>query len=207
MQDVTIMAMASLAETRDNETGNHIRRTQHYVRVLALELRKQPKFAAVLDDATVELLFKSAPLHDIGKVGIPDAILLKPGKLTPEEFEVMKTHTTQGAAIMSEIPKMKEILPGLRSHHERWKGGGYPDGLSGEQIPLMARIIAVADTFDAMTTDRPYQRAMTLEAAHARINQLKGVALDERVVEAFNRAYLAGEIRSEAREAAVAVAG
>jgi response regulator RpfG family c-di-GMP phosphodiesterase len=87
VQDVTIMAMASLAETRDNETGNHIRRTQHYVRLLALELRKQPKFAAVLDDATIELLFKSAPLHDIGKVGIPDAILLKPGKLTPDEFE------------------------------------------------------------------------------------------------------------------------
>jgi len=96
VQDVTIMAMASLAETRDNETGNHIRRTQHYVRLLALELRKQPKFAAVLDDATIELLFKSAPLHDIGKVGIPDAILLKPGKLTPEEFEVMKTHTKFG---------------------------------------------------------------------------------------------------------------
>jgi HD-GYP domain-containing protein (c-di-GMP phosphodiesterase class II) len=141
----------------------------------------------------------------VGKIGVDDAILKKPGVLTPEEFEVMKTHTTRGAAIMSEIPKMKEILPGLRSHHERWKGGGYPDGLSGEQIPLMARIIAVADTFDAMTTDRPYQRAMTLEAAHARINQLKGVALDERVVEAFNRAFLSGEIRSDTR--AVAAAG
>jgi HD-GYP domain-containing protein (c-di-GMP phosphodiesterase class II) len=99
---------------------------------------------------------------------------------------------------------MKEILPGLRSHHERWKGGGYPDGLAGEHIPFMARIIAVADTFDAMTTDRPYQRAMTFEAAQARVNQLKGVALDERVVEAFNRAFRAGEIQGEQRPNAVA---
>ena len=96
VQDVTIMAMASLAETRDNETGNHIRRTQNYVRALAKRLQANPKFAAMLDDATIEMLYKSAPLHDIGKVGIPDAILLKPGKLTPEEFEVMKTHTTLG---------------------------------------------------------------------------------------------------------------
>ena len=153
VQDVTIMAMASLAETRDNETGNHIRRTQHYVRVLALELRKHPKFAALLDDAAIELLFKSAPLHDIGKVGIPDAILLKPGKLTPEEFEVMKAHTTLGrdaiAAAESLLDQPVSFLEYAReiaySHQEKWDGTGYPEGLAGERIPLSARLMAVAD--------------------------------------------------------------
>ena len=195
----TIRALAAAIDAKDPYTRGHSARVNRYTLVLARQLGLSAPDIRDIDIASL--------LHDVGKIGVDDAILKKPGLLTPEEFEVMKTHTTQGAAIMSEIPKMKEILPGLRSHHERWKGGGYPDGLSGEQIPLMARIIAVADTFDAMTTDRPYQRAMTLEAAHARINQLKGVALDERVVEAFNRAFLAGEIRSEAREAAVAVAG
>lgn len=195
----TIKALAAAIDAKDPYTRGHSARVNRYTLVLARQLGLSAHDIRDIDIASL--------LHDVGKIGVDDAILKKPGVLTPEEFEVMKTHTTRGAAIMSEIPKMKEILPGLRSHHERWKGGGYPDGLSGEQIPLMARIIAVADTFDAMTTDRPYQRAMTLEAAHARINQLKGVALDERVVEAFNRAFVAGEIRSEARVGAVAAAG
>ena len=185
----TIRALAQAIDAKDPYTRGHSARVNRYSLVLARQLGLQSQEIRDIDVASL--------LHDVGKIGVDDAILKKPGLLTPEEFEVMKTHTTQGAAIMSEIPKMKEILPGLRSHHERWKGGGYPDGLSGDQIPLMARVIAVADTFDAMTTDRPYQRAMTFEAAHARINQLKGLALDERVVEAFNRACRAGEIQAE----------
>ena len=194
----TIKALAAAIDAKDPYTRGHSARVNRYSMVLARQLGLSAHDIRDIDIASL--------LHDVGKIGVDDAILKKPGLLTPDEFEVMKTHTTRGAAIMAEIPKMKEILPGLRSHHERWKGGGYPDGLSGDQIPLMARIIAVADTFDAMTTDRPYQRAMTMEAAHARINQLKGVALDERVVEAFNRAFLTGEIRSDVRAGAVAVA-
>jgi HD-GYP domain-containing protein (c-di-GMP phosphodiesterase class II) len=182
----TIRALAQAIDAKDPYTRGHSVRVNRYTLVLARQMGLSPQEIRDIDVASL--------LHDVGKIGVDDAILKKPGLLTPEEFEVMKTHTTQGAAIMSEIPKMKTILPGLRSHHERWKGGGYPDGIAGEQIPLMARVIAVADTFDAMTTERPYQRAMTFEAAHARINQLKGIALDERVVEAFNRAFHAGEI-------------
>jgi len=165
VQDVTILAMASLAETRDNETGNHIRRTQHYVRALALELRKLPKFASSLDDTTVELLFKSAPLHDIGKVGIPDAILLKPGKLTPEEFEVMKTHAALGRdAIVAAEQLLDEPVSFLQyareiayCHQEKWDGSGYPEGLAQEQIPLSARLMAVADVYDALISRRVYK--------------------------------------------------
>ena len=153
IQDVTIMAMASLAETRDNETGNHTRRTQNYVRALAAQLQKHPKFAAQLDDEMIEMLYKSAPLHDIGKVGIPDAILLKPGKLTPEEFEVMKTHTTLGRDAIAAAEKLidapstflrlaREIA---HYHQEKWDGSGYPDKLAGESIPVAARLMAVAD--------------------------------------------------------------
>jgi HD-GYP domain-containing protein (c-di-GMP phosphodiesterase class II) len=192
----TIRALAQAIDAKDPYTRGHSARVNRYALVLARQLALSPQELRDIDVASL--------LHDVGKIGVDDAILKKPGLLTPEEFEVMKTHTTRGAAIMSEIPKMKEILPGLRSHHERWKGGGYPDGLAGEHIPFMARIIAVADTFDAMTTDRPYQRAMTFEAAQARVNQLKGVALDERVVEAFNRAFRAGEIQGEQRPNAVA---
>ena len=109
----------------------------------------------------------------------------------------MKTHPTRGAEIMAPIRQMEKVIPGMRYHHERWNGSGYPDGLAGEEIPLMGRIIAVADTFDAMTTDRPYQAAFSFQDAVDRINELKGVAFDERVVEAFNRAYLAGEFGEE----------
>jgi putative two-component system response regulator len=151
VQDVTIMAMASLAETRDNETGNHIRRTQRYVRVLAEKLKSHGKFAAYLSDSMIEQLYKSAPLHDIGKVGIPDHILLKPGKLTAQEFEIMKTHTTLGRDAILAAEKLidtpstfleiaREIAYG---HQEKWDGSGYPQGLSGEQIPISARLMAV----------------------------------------------------------------
>jgi len=194
IQDVTIHAMASLAETRDNETGNHIRRTQYYMRVLAEKLRHHPRFSYFLDDdMTIELLFKSAPLHDIGKIGIPDRILLKPGRFEPEEFEIMKTHTTLGRdAILHaekqlgiEMPFLtlaKEIAYG---HQEKWDGSGYPQGLSGDDIPISARLMAVADVYDALISRRVYKEGMPHEKAVDIILQGKGSHFDGDIVDAF----------------------
>jgi HD-GYP domain-containing protein (c-di-GMP phosphodiesterase class II) len=148
-----------------------------------------------LSENEIRDIYVSSLLHDVGKIGIDDAILGKPGRLTDEEFEVIKTHTVLGAKIMEPIQQMEPIIPGLRHHHERCDGSGYPDGLTREQTPMMARIIAVADTFDAITTDRPYQDRMTFEVAVARINELKGQFLDAQVVVAFNNACVAGHIR------------
>lgn len=194
IQDVTIMAMASLAETRDSDTGNHIRRTQHYVKVLAQYLRKHPRFASVLDDDRyITMLFKSAPLHDIGKVGIPDRILLKPGKLTFEEFEVMKTHTTLGRDAIQAAEEhlgmkveflnlAKEIAYG---HQEKWDGSGYPQGAAGEAIPVGARLMAVADVYDALISRRVYKEGMPHEKAAAIIVQGRGQHFDPDIVDAF----------------------
>ena len=193
IQDVTIHAMASLAETRDNETGNHIRRTQHYVKVLAEHLRTHPRFSAVLDDATITLLFKSAPLHDIGKVGIPDAILLKRGRFTPEEFEIMKTHTTLGRDAIAHaegqlgmdvdfLHLAKQIA---YSHQEKWDGSGYPQGLAGEAIPVAARLMAVADVYDALISRRVYKEGMPHEKAVAIIREGRGSHFDPDVCDAF----------------------
>ena len=195
LQDATVLTMASLAETRDNDTGNHLRRTQHYVECLARELRKQPRYATTLDDQTISLLFKSAPLHDIGKIGIPDAILLKPGKLTAEEFEVMKTHTTIGfEAIERAEASIGHALPFLRyakeialSHQEKWDGSGYPQGLAGEAIPLSARLMALADVYDALICKRVYKPAMASEQAEAIILAGRGTHFDPAVVDAFER--------------------
>jgi putative two-component system response regulator len=202
IQDVTIMAMGSLAETRDNETGNHIRRTQHYVKALADRLRSNPKFAAALDDATIELLYKSAPLHDIGKVGIPDRILLKPGKLTPEEFEIMKTHTTLGRdAILAAEKQLRSPSSFLRyareialSHQEKWDGSGYPEGLVGPLIPLSARLMAVADVYDALISKRVYKPAFPHEKAVAIIREGRGQHFDPDIVDAF--VEVVGEFRA-----------
>jgi putative two-component system response regulator len=194
LQDVTIQAMASLAETRDNDTGNHIRRTQFYVRALAERLRGDPRFKAALnDDKAIDLLFKSAPLHDIGKVGIPDKILLKPGKLTPEEFEVMKTHTTLGRdAIVSAERRLGLDLPFLAcakeiayTHQEKWDGSGYPQGLSGEGIPLSGRLMAVADVYDSLIGTRIYKEGMPHEKAVAIVREGRGSHFDPDVVDAF----------------------
>lgn len=182
----TIRALAQAIDAKDPYTRGHSVRVNRYSVIIAREMG--------LPDEVIGDIHVASLMHDVGKIGIHDAILQKPSKLTPDEFEVMKTHTVLGANIMAPIRQMEGIIPGMRSHHEKWRGGGYPDGLTGEEIPLMARIIAVADTFDAMTTHRPYQRAMTFEQAVATINKLKGVALDERVVEAFNRAYQQGSI-------------
>jgi putative two-component system response regulator len=193
VQDVTIMAMASLAETRDNETGNHIRRTQNYVKALAKRLQRHPKFAAALSDDMIEMLYKSAPLHDIGKVGIPDAILLKPGKLTPEEFEIMKTHTTLGRdAIMAAeklIDAPSTFLQLAREiahyHQEKWDGSGYPDKLAGEAIPLSARLMAVADVYDALISRRVYKPPFSREKSVAIIREGRGTHFDPDAVDAF----------------------
>jgi response regulator RpfG family c-di-GMP phosphodiesterase len=192
IQDVTIQAMASLATTRDNETGNHIRRTQHYVKVLAEQLREHPRFRHFLNDETIRLLFKSAPLHDIGKIGIPDHILLKPGHLTEKEFEIMKTHTTLGRDAIQHAEDQlgiqvdflclaKEIA---YSHQEKWDGSGYPQGLAGDDIPISARLMAVADVYDALISRRVYKQDMPHEAAVEIIRQGRGSHFDPDICDA-----------------------
>ena len=193
VQDVTILVMASLAETRDSETGNHIRRTQHYVKALAEKLSSNPRFAAILSDHYINMLFKSAPLHDIGKVGIPDRILLKPGKLTVDEFEIMKTHTTLGRDAIQHaedslgtkvefLTLAKEIA---YSHQEKWDGSGYPEGTSGNRIPVSARLMAVADVYDALISRRVYKEPMPHEIALEIIRSGRGTHFDPDMTDAF----------------------
>jgi HD-GYP domain-containing protein (c-di-GMP phosphodiesterase class II) len=188
----TIRALAQAIDAKDPYTRGHSVRVNRYSVILARQLG--------LPEEQIADIHVASLMHDVGKIGIHDNILQKPGRLTPEEFEVMKTHTTLGASIMGRIRQMHHILPGLRSHHERWKGGGYPDGLAGDGIPLMARIIAVADAFDAITTHRPYQKAKSFEEGVEILNALKGDGFEDRVVEAFNRAYNQGLIRPETNE-------
>ena len=201
VQDVTIMAMASLAETRDIETGMHIRRTQHYMRTLAERLRgmREEKSAdtgsmpADLSDEMIEIMYKSAPLHDIGKVGIPDAILLKPGPLDAAEFAIMKTHTTLGLKTIAAAEKLLDRPSSFLSvarqiaccHHEKWDGSGYPHGLAGEAIPLPARLMAVADVYDALISRRVYKQPFPHERAVAMIEAGCGRHFDPTVVSAF----------------------
>jgi putative two-component system response regulator len=193
IQDVTIIALTSLAETRDSDTGNHIRRTQHFVRILAERLLSHPRIGRLFTPDSVKNIFRLAPLHDIGKVGIPDRILLKPGKLTPEEFDIMKTHTTLGyEAIQAAEDRLgspveflsmaKEIV---LSHHEKWDGSGYPSGLAGEAIPIGARIMAVADVYDALISRRVYKEPMPHEKAIAILREGRGSHFDPDVLDAF----------------------
>ncbi len=207
IQDVTIHSLASLAETRDNETGNHILRTQHYVKLLAEHLKHHPRYTYFLgDQRNIEMLFKSAPLHDIGKVGITDNILLKPAKLTPEEFEIMKTHTTLGRNSLQQaenrlgidVPFLflaKEIAYG---HHEKWDGSGYPQGISGEDIPISARLMAVADVYDALISRRVYKKGLSQEESVKIILDGKGTHFDPDMVEAF--AFLQDEFKAIANK-------
>lgn len=195
IQDVSMRALASLAEARDNETGNHIMRTQGYVNVLCQELAKLPKYQDILTPGQIEHITKTAPLHDIGKVGIPDSVLHKPGKHTPEEWEIMKTHAKVGAdaiwrAIQDEedpagVDFLYRAMEIAEHHHEKWDGSGYPAGLKGEDIPLSARLMALADVFDALISRRVYKPPFTIERATDIIEQGKGSHFDPEVVNAF----------------------
>jgi putative two-component system response regulator len=193
VQDVTILTMASLAETRDNDTGNHILRTQWYVKLLANHLQHHPRFAAELTPAYIDVLFKSAPLHDIGKVGIPDRILLKPGRFEPDEWEIMKTHCALGRdAIVHAERRLGVDVPFLScakeiaySHQEKWDGSGYPDGLAGDAIPLSARLMAVADVYDALISRRVYKEAVPHEKAVALMREGRGTHFDPDILDAF----------------------
>ena len=192
VQEATIESLSSLTETRDPDTGGHIKRTQSYVSILANYLKDQPKFSAFLDDETIDLLSKSAPLHDIGKVGVSDRILLKPTKLTEQEFEAMKRHTTYGRdAILAAERKLGKtsFLRFARdiayTHHERWDGLGYPEGLKGDEIPISGRLMALADTYDAITSERVYKSQLPHEQAVRIIAEAKGLQFDPDVVDAF----------------------
>lgn len=193
IQDVTIQAMASLAETRDSDTGNHIRRTQFYVRALTSTLQNHPRFSSTLTDSMIEMIFKSAPLHDIGKVGIPDRILLKPGRFDPAEFEIMKTHTTLGRdaiqaaenALGLQVDFLSLAKEIAYSHQEKWDGSGYPQGLKGEDIPVSARVMAVADVYDALISRRVYKDSMGHDKAIAIMEDGRGTHFDPDVVDAF----------------------
>ena len=191
-RDIAIHGMAALAATRDHETGNHIRRTQHYIEVLARHLQDNPRFTQALSERTIELLFKSAPLHDIGKVGIPDNILLKPGKLDEEEFEVMKTHSILGRDALPCETEDSLHLPFLaiardiaHTHHERWDGNGYPQGLKEETIPLAGRLMAIADVYDALISKRIYKPALPHRIAVEMIAAEREKHFDPDIVDAF----------------------
>ena len=191
-QDATIFAVAGLAETRDPETGAHIWRTQRYVKALATHLAPSPKYSTALTPPDIDLLFKSAPLHDIGKIGIPDHILLKPGKLTAEEFEEMKHHAILGWQALSRTEELlgpNSFLHYAReitlTHHEKWDGSGYPNGLAGESIPLSGRLMAIADVYDALTSRRPYKKPFPHTEATALIVAGRGRHFDPDLVDAF----------------------
>jgi putative two-component system response regulator len=192
MQDATIVAMACLAESRDPDIGQHIRRTQHYVAALARELRFHSAFTAELTNENVALIVKAVPLHDIGKAGMPDEVLFKPSKLSSHEFETMKAHTVLGCRAIAGVAEMLgESTPFLRyaqqialSHHEKWDGSGYPEGLAGEAIPLAARMMAVADVYDALISPRSYRPAFTHETAIEMIRLERGEHFDPEVVDA-----------------------
>jgi len=193
VQEVTILALASLAETRDNDTGNHLKRTQEYIRSLALKLITHDHFATGLSDTYLTMIIKSAPLHDIGKVGIPDSILLKPSPLDQKEFEIMKTHTTLGrnAIVNAEnslgfrVDFLKVAKEIAYSHHERWDGKGYPEKLSQDDIPLSARLMAVADVYDALISRRVYKEPLGHEQACELVIQGKSTQFDPLIIEAF----------------------
>ncbi len=191
MQSGMITFMAEVVENRDDNTGGHIRRTAEYVERIAKELKRQGTYSDILTDRYMSDMVV-APLHDIGKIHIPDAVLNKPGKLTEEEFEIMKTHTTAGEELLThakvelgESEYLNTAVEMASYHHEWWNGKGYPYGISGEKIPLCARIMAVADVFDALTSKRCYKNAMPLEKAYAIIREESGTHFDPAVVEAF----------------------
>jgi putative two-component system response regulator len=193
-RDMTIFALARLAESRDPESGAHLERVRNYARILAEDLSRQPETRLSVDAAYVHLIYQTSPLHDIGKVAIPDHVLLKPGRLDPAEFEVMKSHTTLGAQTLAaacrEFPEARFLRMAQQiaiSHHERFDGNGYPNGLRGHDIPLCGRIVAVADVYDALTSRRVYKSASTHDVARSMLLRDKGTHFDPSVIDAFLR--------------------
>jgi len=187
--------LAGAVDEKDPYTRGHSDRVTRYSLLIAKEMGLDPGFQ--------EVLRISAQLHDVGKIGIEDRILKKPGALTPEEFEIMKTHTTKGANILRPVPQLREMLPGIELHHEALNGRGYPYGLKGDEIPLLARVIAVADTFDALTTNRPYQQAHDAVDALRIIENLSGQRLDPKAVTALMAVFYRGDIRLHKTPASV----
>ena len=192
MRELTIFTLAKLAESRDPETGEHLQRVRNYCRVIARHLQATPKFRQQVSDDFVGLIYQTSPLHDIGKVAIPDRVLLKPGRLTPDEFEIMKTHTVRGAETLEAALKQypgTSFLEMARDvtlfHHEKYNGNGYPRGLAGDDIPLCARIIALADVYDALTSKRVYKEAFSHARAKTIIVEETGKHFDPAMVEAF----------------------
>lgn len=213
ISEVFLMTLTQLAETRDENTGNHIVRTRNYIEILARNLQKRHLYPAELTDHKIDVMLKASPLHDIGKIGIPDAILLKPGLLTAEEFEVIKKHCQIGASTLrNAIGKAMAAMPDLsenvtatslevletaemiaKFHHEKWNGTGYPTGISGKWIPLPARLMALADVFDALTTSRPYKKSWPFQTAVEQIQTQSGQHFDPEIVEAFLQEQVAFE--------------
>ena len=201
MQSGMITFMAAVVESRDDNTGGHIKRTADYVKGIAKELKRSGVYGGILTDGYVRDMIVAAPLHDIGKIHIPDTVLNKPGKLTDEEFETMKTHTTAGEELINNAKKelgesdyLNMAVEMAAYHHEKWDGKGYPYGKSGEEIPVCARIMAVADVFDALTSKRCYKDPMPLEKAYAIIREGSGTHFDPRIVDAFFTAVDIGDI-------------
>lgn len=191
-QEVTIDSLATLAEIRDPETGHHIQRTKHYVKILAEEIMKLPKYHEVIDSSMIDLLFKSAALHDIGKVGIQDAILLKPGKLTNDEYRIMQEHAAYGGTVLERAEEKigkNSFLSLAReiayTHHERWDGNGYPSKLKENEIPISGRLMALADVYDALTNKRVYKPAYSHDEAKRIIKEQRGKHFDPDIVDAF----------------------
>ena len=192
VQEVTINALSTVAETRDPETGGHIMRTQNYVKVLAIHAKDHSKFSGQLDDTVIDLLYQSAPLHDVGKVGIPDSVLLKGGKLTEEEFEAMKRHTYYGRDILEkaearlgEVSFLNYASEIAYTHHERWNGTGYPRGLSGDRIPLSGRLMAIADVYDALVSKRVYKPPIPHSKVVSIIEEGRGSYFDPDLADIF----------------------
>lgn len=192
IQNKTIMGIADLVESRSGETGLHVKRTSHLVNMILLQARKKGKWSEILTDEYIDYVTRAAPMHDLGKIVIPDAILNKPGKFTPEEFEIMKTHASAGGKIVYDIiggvadKKYVDIASDIASyHHEKWNDKGYPNGKAGQEIPLCARIMAVADVFDALIAERCYKKPMSYEDAFALIERESGEHFDPEVVELF----------------------
>jgi response regulator RpfG family c-di-GMP phosphodiesterase len=207
-ESVTIFALAYQAELRDLETGRHLERTAHYVRLLAEELSTLPEYLTYLSPAYIADLTKSAPLHDIGKVAIPDSILRKPGRLTPDEFEIIKKHCDYGTMVLTLADEkldfrsfLKIAIQLVSSHHEKWNGTGYPRGLRGEAIPVSGRIMALADVYDALRSDRCYKKACSHEETIRIISQERGKHFDPAIADVFCR------VEKKFHEISVSLAG